>query len=440
MESGSLEEKIYRLGVQAYLFGYPLILTDITRNASVQRTGINRFTHARTFVTADFRRVVRPNVDTLYSTALLDLSSEPLVLSVPDTAGRYYIMQMSDAWTETFATPGKRTTGTTARQFVIVGPDWQGSLPSDIEVIRATTNRVWISGRTQTNGVDDYENVHAIQRGYRLAALSAWGKPEQAGVPAPASPAAAVETPPPVQVARMDAATFFAAFAALLKDNPPHPEDAPLVSELTTIGIERGKAFALTQLAPQAVRGLERAVRDARQQIALPDGEGLTTRNGWTMNMGHMGRYGTAYLERARTARFGLGALPPEEALYPSTAVDGSGQWLNGINRYVLHFGKDDLPPVQAFWSVTLYDAQGYFWGNPLMRYALGDRDKMRYNHDGSLDIYIQHDTPGKEMASNWLPSPQGIFTLTLRLYWPRPEVLSGRWLPPAVQRISAEN
>jgi hypothetical protein len=167
------EEQAYRIGVQAYVYGYPLVLADVTRKASVQRSGMNNFNHARGFHTAANRGVVRPNVDTLYSSAWLDLSREPIVLSVPDTGGRYYVIQMMDGWTETFALLGKRTTGTQAGHFLIVGPDSQGPVPSNVEAIKAPTNTVWIIGRTQTNGVADYSNVHAIQQGYRLTPLSA---------------------------------------------------------------------------------------------------------------------------------------------------------------------------------------------------------------------------------------------------------------------------
>jgi hypothetical protein len=430
------EEQAYRIGVQAYVYGYPLVLMDLTRKVTARRVPMNQFRHAAAFPTAAFKAVVRSNVDTLYSDAWLDLSPEPVVLSVPDTGGRYYVIQMSDGWTETFALLGKRTTGTRADHFVVVGPDWQGSLPSNVEAIKAPTNMVWIVGRTQTNGVADYANVHAIQRGYRLAPLGAWGRWAPPAPRASVAPTVGSEAPPPVQVARMDAATFFTAFAALLKWNRPHPEDAPLVAELKIIGLEPGKAFDIAQLSPEAARGLDRAVEEARLQIARPGTAGVTTRNGWSMRGQNMGRYGTAYLDRARTARFGLGGLPPEEAVYFSTAMDDAGRRLSGTNRYVLHVGKVELPPVRAFWSVTLYDAEGYFWANPLNRYALRDRETLQYNPDGSLDVYIQHDAPSKDREANWLPSPLEAFNLTLRLYWPEPEVLSGGWMPAAVRRV----
>jgi len=257
------EEQAYCIGVKAYVYGYPLVLMDVTRKASVQRSGMNNFAHAPVFRTAAYRLVVRSNVDTLYSGAWLALSREPMVLSVPDTGGRYYVMQMRDGWTETFALLGKRTTGTQAGHFVIVGPDWQGPLPSNSEVIKAPTNVACITGRIQTNGAADYSNVHAIQRGYRLTPLSAWPRQAPPTPPAPVAPTVDSKLPPPAQVARMDAATFFTAFAALLKENRPHPEDTPLVAEIKTIGLEPGKPFNINQFGQGVVRGINRAIQDA---------------------------------------------------------------------------------------------------------------------------------------------------------------------------------
>jgi hypothetical protein len=243
-----------------------------------------------------------------------------------------------------------------------------------------------------------------------------------------------MKTPPPAQVARMDAAMFFKAFAALMQYNRPHPDDTRLVAELKTIGIERGKPFDITKLAPEVATGLQRAVQDALKKVA-ERARGLgTVRNGWRILLENIGRYGTAYLDRAAIALIGLGALPPEEAVYLGTGVDRDGKPLSGTNRYALHFDKRNLPPANAFWSVTLYDTAGYFTANPLDRYALGDRDKLKYNEDGSLDIYVQHDMPGKDKEWNWLPAPETDFSLAMRLYWPKPDVVTGKWTPPAVR------
>jgi hypothetical protein len=431
------KEDIYRIGLQAYIYAYPLVLADKTRLVFVQRFPMNRFNHAVAFPPSTARTVVRPNIDTLYSSAWLDLAQEPIILSLPDTGGRYYLVQVMDAWTETIAVPGKRTTGTQASQFAIIGPNWKGSLPSNLPVIKSSTNLVWIIGRIQTNTPADYANVHNLQKGFNVVPLSA-GVRAEASVPSSViipAPNRGDGLTPPAQVAGMDANTFFKTFTALLRDNPSHPEDAPFVAELKTIGIIPGEPFDTAKLDPEALQTLERAVRDARKQMASGIRTTRIVRNGWGFNL-NIGRYGTDYLTRALTALGGLGALPPEEAFYTGTAVDNSGNKLTGGNRYVLHFDKTGFPPVKAFWSATLYDSDGYFVPNPLNRFGLGDRDPLRYNSDGSLDLFIQQDRPAKELEVNWLPAPGGVFNLSLRLYWPNPEVLNGRWTPPVIRRI----
>ncbi len=431
-------EDVYRIGLQAYVYGYPLVLMEKTRQVFSQRFPMNRFNHAVAFPPATARTVVRPNIDTLYSSAWLDLSTEPIILSVPDTGGRYYLVQVMDAWTETIAVPGKRTTGTQAGQFAIIGPNWKGSLPSNLPVIKSSTNLVWVLGRTQTNTSADYANVHAIQKGFNLVPLSAWGRAE-ASIPSPAvcsTPHGGQQSDAPGTGCREWTLILF------LRPSPPYSrtirpiaEDAPLVAELKTIGIIPGQPFDSSKLDPEAIQALERAVRDARNQMINQVRNTGIVRKAWGVNL-NIGRYGTDYLTRAITALGGLGALPPEDAIYTGTAMDNSGKPLTGGNRYVLHFDKTGFPPVKAFWSITLYNREGYFVPNPLNRFGLGDRDPLRYNSDGSLDLYIQQDRPAKELEANWLPAPDGVFNLSLRLYWPKPEVLSGQWTPPVIRRV----
>lgn len=421
----------YELATQAYLFAYPLVLMEQTRLAAPHRP-VNEFVHAQAYPGPEARTVVRPNVDTLYSTAWLDLSQEPVVLTVPDTGGRYYLVQMLDAWTETFSVPGTRTTGNKAGQFAIVGPNWKGTVPKAMTTIKAPTNMVWLIGRIQTNGPEDYPAVRALQKGFRLAPLS--GKT----APAPASRAASDFTSvparqtPPAMVAQQNASGFFAAFADLLAANPPHPDDAPFVARLKAIGLTPGKPFDGAALTPDVLQALDRAVKTAHSQLS---NRSATVRNGWTFGT-TVGTYGTAYVDRAVVARVGLGALAREDATYPSATADADGQPLTGANQYVLHFTKTALPPVNAFWSLTLYDSDGYFSPNELERYAIGDRDRLTLNSDGSLDVYIQHARPADAQVPNWLPTPEGSFNLTMRLYWPKPEVLSGQWAPPSIQRV----
>jgi hypothetical protein len=438
-ETVPTQEEVFRLGLKAYIFGYPLVLMEMTRQVHLQRTPVNHFAHALAFPTPSARNVVRPNCDTLYSSAWVDLSQGPVILSVPDTHGRYYLVQVMDAWTETLAVPGKRTTGTQAGHFALVGPGWKGDLPPGIPIIQASTHTLWLIGRIQTNTAADYENVRALQKGFTLTPLSRWKaqdtlQPQPPYTPPPPPP----RMTPPARVAAMDARTFFQTLALLLKDNPPHKEDGPLSADLSRLGLVPGAPFPPTWMDEEKEKALERAVAVAKEMIREYLGRPLQTVNGWRINA-NVGRYGTDYLTRAATALGGLGALPPEDAYYLGGFQDEGGRPLNGARRYLLRFEKDALPPVRAFWSVTLYGKDGFFVPNPLNRYTLGDRDPLIFNPDGSLDLYIQKDSPGKEKEPNWLPAPQEDFNLSLRLYWPKEEALTGKWQPPRIRLVEGQ-
>lgn len=441
--SSITEEDAYEIGVEAYTYLYPLVLMDTTRRQAVNveagetvgRGPMNTFAHIRTFPPAEFRDVVRPNFDTLYSIAWLDLTKEPMVVSVPDTQGRYYMLPMLDMWSDVFASPGKRTTGTDAGDFAVVPPGWQGSLPAGVQRIDAPTPYVWIVGRTQTNGPKDYQAVRRVQDGYSITPLSQLGKSTRPPA-ARIDPAVDMKTPPMTQVDAMTAGRYFAYAAELLKTNPPHITDQPIVARMQRIGIEPGKPFDLDKADPAVKRALERAAPDALQAMRAKIPTLARVVNGWQMNTDTMGVYGNYYLKRAIVALVGLGANLPEDAVYPLNIADADGKPLNGANRYVLHFDKDQIPPAKAFWSVTLYDEDGFPSSNDLNRSAIGDRDAFNFNADGSLDLYFQHASPGPENESNWLPAPAGDFNLTMRLYAPDAEVLDGRWAPPAVRRL----
>jgi len=294
---------------------------------------------------------------------------------------------------------------------------------------------VWVLGRIQTNGADDIPNVRALQRGFQLAPLSGASQP----APTPANPGVAGKLTPPQRVAELDGAGFFAAFMRVLNQNRPHEADAAFVSRLTALGLVPGRPFDPSSLPPEYRSAIDRAAKDAHGQLTrareVSSGDGTGGAIGWRQGK-TIGRYGTAYRERAFVARTGLGALPLEDAMYPSTSVDADGRGLSGDAAYVLHFTKAEIPPVNAFWSMTLYDADGYFVANPINRYAIGDRDRLTFNEDGSLDIYIQAARPPEGRVANWLPAPAGPFNLALRLYWPKPEALSGSWRPPLVKRV----
>ena len=433
-----------KVAAEAYTFAYPLVLAEVTRRANTENASprlVNHFLHALAFPDEHFRQVIRPNADTLYSSSWLDLSQEPMLLHVPDTKGRYYLMQFMDAWTETIASPGKRTTGTGEGWFAIVGPGWKGRLPEEVRRIDCPTNTAWLIGRTQTNGPADYDFVHAIQDGYKLTPLSEYpaGQPPVA-ITDLAQLQASNDVPPPVQVARLSPAEFFQLFARLLVKNPPHHDDAPIMRQLARIGIVAGRPYPAVKLSSEELKAVEEGAKSASAAVETFDRSKLPNgKTGWTLP-GRYGRYGTNYQVRALTARYFLGILPAEDAVYLSLVRDSAGRPFQGSKRYTMHFDKGQTPPVRGFWSLTAYDDQGYFAANPIKRFAIGDRDRLKFNPDGSLDLYVQHDSPGSDKESNWLPVPAAGFNLALRMYWPEPAVISGDWMPPPVVAAGSED
>ena len=431
-------EQARAIAVDAYLYGYPLVTMELTRrvmtNAAEAAAGhapMNRFANVRRFVNPESKVVIRPNTDTLYSTAWLDLSAGPMVLSLPDTKGRYYLMQVMSAWTDVIGAPGSRVSGTQAQNWVITGPGWKGSLPPNMKEIRSPTNLVWILGRTYCTGTaEDYAAVHALQDQYRLVPLAQWGKPYDPPAGA-ADPAVDMQTPVRDQVNALPAAAFFRLLARLLRDNPALPQDAPMLAKMAQIGIVPGQDFDLSRLPLPVAGGVAGAARLGMARIASRAANTAGVVNGWAMNL-NLGTYGTDYEQRAYVAYAALGANLPQDAVYPL-----SQGWYTGEGRYVLRFPKGGLPPVNAFWSLTLYDGDGYLAANPLDRHSLGTRDALKPGEDGSVTIYVQNQSPGPDKEANWLPAPQGAFSLTFRLYWPKttpPSILDGTWAPPEIE------
>lgn len=426
---------------EAYEYGFPLVLMDVTKQVSTNvsspdsekiRAPINQFVHAKSFPDASFKDVVRPNVDTLYSMAWLDLSEQPMVLEVPETSDRYYLMPMLDGWTNVYNSPGKRTTGTHKIKFVIVGPNWQEDIPVGPRVIRSPTNMTWIIGRTQTNSQSDARNTVAkIQKGYKLYPLSALGK----GYTPPAGKVdKAINMQAPVdQVFAMSTEDFFNRLNQLMLTNPPAQNDQPALEKFSKYGIGPGAKFMVEAMYPRELRKINDIPTTVKAKLNAARNTMVKPVNGWIINR-DLGTYGTNYAKRAMVAFAGLGANLDEDSLYPTAVTDGNGKKLNGNTNYVLHFSKAEIPAVKAFWSLTVYGADNFLVKNPINRYALGSRDKLQYNQDGSLDIYLQNQSPGKKMESNWLPTPEGEFDVTARMYWPKPEVTKPGWkLPPVM-------
>jgi hypothetical protein len=440
-----VNDELTAIAAEAYEFLYPLVTMEFTRRQATNieagklpgRGPMNDFQHIREFPDADFKIVVRPNFDTLYSSAWLDLTSEPLVVSAPDTDDRYYMLPMMDMWTDVFAVPGKRTSGTGPAQWALTAPGWQGELPEDVPSIGAPTPYIWIIGRTQTNGPSDYPAVHEVQNGFTITPLSQWGK-EPSGPP-PLTPADTIDmtTPPLDQVNALSGRQFFALAAELLKLHPPHLTDWSTIERMSHLGLVVGQSFDADAYGPEVVEAVSAAPAEAQRHLLSSLPTLAVVVNGWQMNTNSMGVYGTFYAKRAIVTMVGLGANPAEDAIYPLLMADGDGNKVVGESEYVLHFDADDLPPVDAFWSVTMYDDQGFQAGNELDRFAIGDRDQLAYNADGSLDLYIQHGNPGSEREANWLPAPTGPLGITMRLYAPRQGVLTGGWAPPPLRKVT---
>jgi hypothetical protein len=343
-----------------------------------------------------------------------------------------------------FASPGWRTTGTKAGTFLVTQAGWRPDLrdrfidefrlPKDTQRIDAPTPYVWLIGRTKTDGPADYDAVHKIQAGYKITPLSDFGKTPKP-VEVRIDPGVDMKTPPKAQVDNMTAGVFFAYAAELLKLHPPHVTDEPIVAQMKKIGIEAGKGFDIGKLEPAVQRALETAPQEGQKLMAWKVPTLARIANGWSMNTDTMGVYGNYYLKRAIVAQMGLGANLPEDAVYPLNLADASGRALDGANKYTITFEKAAAPPVDAFWSITLYDQDGFQVGNALNRFAVSSWMPFKYNPDGSLDLYFQNENPGKDKEANWLPAPKAPFNLTMRLYAPKSEALTGKWNPPPVVR-----
>ena len=442
------EPEAAQIGVEAYIYGYPLVTMEMTRRVLTnvaapkgQKAPVGQFARLREYPTPANKEVTAPNADTLYTQAWLDVSKEPYVLSLPDEKGRYYLMPMLSGWTDVFQVPGKRTTGTKAQTYAITGPNWKGTLPPGLTEYKSPTGMVWIIGRTYCTGSPaDYKAVHKLQDEYKLVPLSAYGKP-YAPPPGQVDPSIDMKTPVRNQVNGMDAGAYFKLLATLMKDNPPAAADAPMVAKMAKIGIVPGQDFDMSKLDPAVAKALQDIVKPAQEKImSQMQVGGSVNVNGWSYRTKGIGIYGTDYLQRAFITALGLGANQPQDALYPTSVADAAGQPYDGARKYVMHFDKGQTPPAQAFWSLTMYDAQYFFVANPLNRYTLSSRSQFKPNQDGSVDLYIQNESPGKDKEANWLPAPKGKFVLMLRLYWPyeppHVSIIDGSWKPPVVKMV----
>lgn len=440
---GGLEE--FWLATDAYVYGYPLVTMEMTRRIMTNvaapagtRAPMGQFARIREYPNAAFRDVTAPNADTLYTIAWADVGKEPWVLSLPDMKGRYYLFPLLDGWTTVFQSPGARTTGTGAQTYAITGPGWKGTLPAGVTEYKSPTSLVWMLGRIYCTGTpEDYAAVHALQDQCRLVPLSAWGK-DYTPPAATVDPKVDMKTAVREQVNALDAVSYFTLLAELMKTNPPTPADADTVARFAGIGLVPGQDFDRTKLKADFVARIPHIAFD-RIMLQLKVGKSVKNVNGWLYDT-VTGIYGTDYLNRALVTAIGLGANRPQDAIYPMSLKDADGSDYDGAHKYVMRFAKGQLPPVKGFWSLTMYDADFFFVANPLNRYSISARQKLKENADGSTDLYIQNESPGADKESNWLPAPKGKFQLMLRLYWPNetpPSIIDGTWSPPPAKKAA---
>lgn len=438
-----LEE--FWLATDAYIYGYPLVTMEMTRRVITNvaapegtRAPMGQIIKLRHYPDAAFRDVTAPNADTLYTTAFFDVGKEPWVLSLPDMKDRYYLMPMLDGWTTVFQVPGKRTTGTGAQTYAVTGPGWSGTLPAGVKEYKSPTNIVWLLGRIYCTGTpEDYAEVHALQDQVKLVPLGAYGKP-YAPPAGKVDPSIDMKTAVRDQVNRMDAVEYFTLLAELMKTNPPSAADAPALAKFARIGLVPGQDFDASKLRADFAKRIPEIAND-RIMIQFKINKDVHDIDGWGFTT-KTGIYGTDYLMRALITAIGLGANRPQDAVYPTSQKDGDGRAYDGANKYVMRFAKGQLPPVEGFWSLTMYDGGYFFVPNPLNRYSISARQDLKANPDGSVDLYIQKDSPGADKESNWLPAPAGQFILMLRMYWPdetNPSIIDGTWTIPPVKKVA---
>ncbi|MEV6432026.1 DUF1254 domain-containing protein [Nocardia sp. NPDC051463] len=422
------------IATDAYIFGYPLVLMDATRAAAAP---VNSFDHAVVPDPAD-KDVVRLNLDTLYSQAWLDVRSEPMVLQVPAMdAGRYWLMQILDAWSNTVHNPSsiepRTASGTTSPPYtyVITGPGWSGTLPANTTQLSMPTPTVWIIGRIQINGAADTAAVQALQQQLKLVPLSEWAQGNEGGTVSRTHITDPTAIPPVKQVAAMDGRAFFDRMTALMATDPPAAADADAMKRFAGIGITPGGNVDML-----AAADLDAAVDDAKRSIADYVNPEIKDENGWQFAT-NVGTYGTDYKQRASIALSGLGANLPQDAIYPTVFgnADGDGT----PRRFRIRFPAGQLPPAEAFWSITAYDADSFLIPNPDNIYAVGHQVPVVPGSDGSVEIAVQNADPGPSVPTgNWLPIPtSGKFSLTLRLYAPKPAATKGDWTPPRLEPVA---
>lgn len=444
-ETAKVKQPISELPVlaEAYEYGMPLVLMDLMKENATNvskpdkvqgRAPKNQFSHLSPVTSNNFKTFPRPDTNAYYSLAWLDLSDGPVVLETPDTDGRYYIMPLMDAWGNVYASIGKRTTGTFPNRYLIVGPHWNGSVPSGIQAIKSPTEITWIRGSMLTDSTKNKKSTAKVQQGFKLY-------PFRVSDQKYVAPKGAVD--PMIQAApaanklfTLTTADYFNRLNRLMMTNPPAKEDQEILNKISKYGIGPGLAFnpeSLSEADQAELSRLPALMKNKFDNFQVSEAQGMQgTGENWIKFRGP-GEFQTDYAARAFAAYQGVALDNPEDIVGAVTTRDDTGAKLTGDKRYILHFNKDQLPKTNERWTLTIYDSQGQIVKNKLSRFSLGSKNKMTYNSDGSLDIFIESSSPGKLRESNWLPSPKGEFQVMARLYSPKKEALSPEWTLPSI-------
>jgi hypothetical protein len=442
-----------QIAEDAYVYGYSLITTDVTR---VQMSNVpkveglkaptNQFFNVTRYPPADYRGVSAPNADTLYSLVWLDLN-EPQVFSHPDMGSRYHLFEVVDLWmSDSKSSPSKRTADGKAANYLFTGPGWKGKVPAGMKHIPNATRYIVILGRTYADGTEqDFKAVNELQAQYKITPLASWGKPyTPVAPPVNPNPGFSMTDKPQTVILAMGTEGYFNMLARLMGgDAPPASDDTAMLAKMAKLGIVPGKPFEMSKLDPAVQAALKDIPQSALKKIEDNQGAmGEKVAGGWVISKG-LGSYGPAtYMKRAVVAAFGWPANQEVDAVYPSTEIDSKGEKLTGANKYTLTFPKGETPPVNGFWSITMYLIDGGWWfvPNPLNKFTVSMRDNPKFNADGSLTLYFQNESPGKDKEANWLPAPKGPFLPLLRMYYPKansPSILNGTWKIPPVVKVS---
>jgi hypothetical protein len=435
-------EYAYSLGLQAFIYGFPYIynaqnrhkwVTEPRNPSVIPYCAVNEFWHASRLIDASYRDGGCPNNDTLYSIAWLDLSDEPIILSHPDMGERYFAFELLGVDSDNFDYIGQRATGSQAGRFAIAGPGWEGDLPADVNASLARAPSPWIlvMGRTFVSDEGEVETVRKLQQEYTLTPLSQWGartaqRSDRRDVLEPVEP-------------EQDPLGPFKTLNAMLEENPPPAHHAIVLGQFARIGIGPGLDL---DVQPDAVKeGLIRAevVGMALLKQQFLSGDWANIINGWRYPPPAIGRYGDDFLLRAADQSLaGIACNDPAEAVYLVSFTDREDRKLEGGCRYELRFDADNMPPVDAFWSLAMYGSDLNLVANAIGRFSIGDKTAgIEKETDGGLTIYLQAESPGEDKEANWLPCPsEGDWFAILRTYLPRPEVIEARWECPPIERV----